>query len=518
MRSPISNSLVSATARGVGSISVFLAFVFAPATSRALDAPDASAPAATPAQGPAPAPTGPSTGSPAAAGPAAAPPEAPASPPVAVVPVNPTATPTPTTGGEPAGAAPSPSSPKLLGLPFVEQLPPEGYPEPKIRGLRGGSLWLTMNSQGYQWPYMPQSGIALSGYGWVDNSFQRIQPGESQGNGVPPVQGSVNSKLYREQARVLLRVTPTWTNGDYFVQAQAELVATQLATPSSGVFWTADDAWVRVGKWNVFDLQFGRFEFWEVYHFGMGMDLFTFERNGAANLGPVPGLVPDQYGLTSSAPMFYRNDVIGQSALHIYARDWLRFEVGAHYGAEANGTNALGIRPVAFLDFGALKLKAEYQVRDEIGAPDNSKLATRQQGFGGSVNYIYNPIIEGGVNFEWSFQDTRNDRGEIVAGGTFHQYTIGGFVNARLFYNFLVGAGLHYSFREDTNFDPNLGRNENGDHWQPFVAVQYKLFDQLYIKAVGAYALADVNPIPVVQSTVYRNETFSARLRFQYYF
>ena len=53
---------------------------------------------------------------------------------------------------------------------MVEQLPASAYPEPVTRGLYGGPLWLDM--QGLQWPYMPQSGVGISGYGWIDNNYR----------------------------------------------------------------------------------------------------------------------------------------------------------------------------------------------------------------------------------------------------------------------------------------------------------------------------------------------------------
>ena len=55
-----------------------------------------------------------------------------------------------------------------------------------------------------------------------------------------------------------------------------------------------DDLWLRIGQWNKWDLQFGRFEGWEVFHLGMGLDQNTFERQGAFGPG-------DAFNLRSTA-------------------------------------------------------------------------------------------------------------------------------------------------------------------------------------------------------------------------
>jgi len=59
---------------------------------------------------------------------------------------------------------------------------------------------------------------------------------------------------------------------------------------------STDDLWLRIGQWNVWDLKVGRFEGWEVFHTGMGLDINTFERMGAwATSGSQP---PDYYGVS----------------------------------------------------------------------------------------------------------------------------------------------------------------------------------------------------------------------------
>src|SRR5690349_7014833 len=133
----------------------------APAVPPAAPAPAAPAPDATPIPPPSGAP-------PAAveAVPAPVPPPAPSPP----------APPSPIEAA--ASASPPPAAPASEGggPGPVERLPPSAYPEEYTRGLYGGSLWMTFH--GAQWPYYARTGIGVSGYGWVDESFQRLTIGE----------------------------------------------------------------------------------------------------------------------------------------------------------------------------------------------------------------------------------------------------------------------------------------------------------------------------------------------------
>ena len=406
----------------------------------------------------------------------------------------------------PASAPAASSASPLLGP--VERLPADAYPAPTTRGLYGGSLWLVPDLHGEQWPYYPKTGIGVSGYVWVDTSYERLSPGEPL-NGSTGFPGSTATKEYLQQGRFVLRATPTWSDGKYFVQGQGELVATQISTTTSGVFWSADDMWIKTGMWKVFDLQVGRFQAWEVYHLGMGLDLYTLERGGAT--GPLG--IASIYALDS---LMYRQDSLGQGALHLYPLDWLRLEVEGIYGS-VSGLNTVGVRPVAVADFGWLKLKAGAEFSDATGTSDNAKAETRQQGVGGAVQFVFDPTIEFGLNGAYMTQDFRNDQGLIDTGRTFYVYSLGGFVNARIIDRMLVGAGLDYTYKQDNDFDMTLNRNEIFDQWQGFGALQYLLFDQLFIKAVVAYALADNQPI-LTTSPVYKNEMWSGRLRLQYLF
>ena len=165
----------------------------------------------------------------------------------------------------------------------------------------------------------------------------------------------------------------------------------------------------KTGKWNVFDVQVGRYEAWEVYHFGMGLDLYTFERAGAVG-GPY---VPQIYGLTYA---FYRPDSVGQAAVHLYPTDWLRFEIGSQYGPDSiqgggAGLNTVAVRPVAVADFGWVKAKAGVEYRDLKGSQDGQKQEYVQRGVGGALQSIVDPVIEFGLNAATGNQRQRSKTG-----------------------------------------------------------------------------------------------------------
>ncbi len=121
-----------------------------------------------------------------------------------------------------------------------------------------------------------------------------------------------------------------------------------------------DDLWLRIGQWNIWDFQVGRFEGWEVFHLGMGLDQNTFERQGADGIYE-SGAYPIQfYGLTDN--QFRPPGAAGNMAVHYYPFRFLRFELLGTVGS-LGSTPILATRPVAILDFGWLKLKGgvEYQ-------------------------------------------------------------------------------------------------------------------------------------------------------------
>lgn len=475
-------------------------------TSGAASAPEPSivAPAAGPAAPAAPGPTAPVPGAASAAPPAPGAAFATAPAPGAVGPLNQLRL---VLGEMPASAYPSPT--------------------PRVRGIYGGSLWLDADNQGMQWPYYPGTGIGFSGYGWVDTGLRSYHAGESTGSFPGLGTQSTQGRQFVQQSRFLLRTTPTWTDprSQFFVQMQVELVGAQINTGQSSLVWSADDAWVRFGKWKLFDVLLGRFQAWEVYHYGMGLDLYTLERTGAVDASA--GIsAPQIYGLTY---MYLRQDVLGQGAVHLYPADWLRFEVGFQYGAGTNGLNTYGVRPVGIAEFGPLRFKlgAEFlESRPQTTGANNTNFsATQSQGVGGAIQLVLDPDVELGVNAAYAVNDTRGADGTLTATGMDETWSAGGFANVRVWGDLLVGGGFNYTYWVDEAFDKVVGRNDHADQVQPYGAIQYLFFKQpppspspgLIVKFVFAYARADVDPTPLL-ANAFRNEMFSGRLRLEYLF
>jgi hypothetical protein len=392
-------------------------------------------------------------------------------------------------------STPALAEPEVPGV--IELMPSSAYPEPQIRGVRHGSLWMTFH--GLQWPYYPKTGIGVAGYAWVDSGYETIERGNPNER---------NIDYWLQQGRVLVRVTPTYTRGTLFVQGQAELVANKDQSLRQPDVADTDDLWLKVGRWNKWDVQLGRYEGWEVYHLGMGLDLNTLERQGASDEA---FSVPSIYGVTYA---FYRPASVGQAALHLYPTGWLRFELGTQFGNEF-GANTLATRPVAVLDFGRLKIKAgaEYKVLSD--QKEGAMGETTSRGAGGAVQLVF-PRFEVGLNGAAGLSDRISADGSFDEKGSNTIYSVGGFANARVVGELVVGVGANRTYLEDVHYDPMLGRAQQFSHTQAFGAAQYLFAQRLYLKAVFAYAGADLEPN--IGGPVSRNHMLSARLRVLYQF
>ena len=210
---------------------------------------------------------------------------------------------------------------KILGP--IERLPPSAFPAQPVRGIHGGSLWMTFHGQ--QWPYYPKTGDRRLRLRLDRFRLRANQPRESRAGDKTGLAG-----------RLLLRVTPTWSNGEYFVQGQAELVANKDQSLHQPDIGDADDVWLKAGKWKSWDVQLGRYESWEIYHLGMGLDLFTLERNGATDEAfGVPGI----YGVTYD---FYRPAGVGQAAVHLFPTNYFESSSGRNLAMSSGRTPSPG--------------------------------------------------------------------------------------------------------------------------------------------------------------------------------
>ncbi len=435
--------------------------------------------------------------------PPAGPAPAPAAPPPPVT-VSQIAGPEATPEENAATTAPSP-------LGFIERLPDTAYPSSPIRGIYGGSLWREFH--GLQWPYYPKTGIGVSGDLWTDTGYEHVNVGAP---------GESSAGYLVQQSRAVLRATPTWTNGRYFVQGQVELVGNNNTQSANPVAATTDDVWARVGAWNQWDLQVGRFQQWEIYHLGLGLDLYTQERNGAV-LQNDTAVTPPQIYVVADSPD-RRPTGIGQAAFHLYPTRYLRFELAGEFGNQPQNAveqNTIGIRPVGVFDLGWLKVKAGgiYETAHDVS--DSGKGSQTSRGFGGAVQVVANPYAEFGFNASYGLVDKYlSTDGTYDAAGSTTSYSLGPFANAaplpKIAPDLLVGAGYNYTYEQNQLFSTVLNRFGKFRQQQAFFAVQYYLWRQVFIKGVLGYAKADMAGTP--GPPLYSNEMWSGRLRLEYLF
>jgi hypothetical protein len=354
--------------------------------------------------------------------------------------------------------------------------------------------------------------------------------------------------MYFQQGRGVLRVTPAYVHDRFFIQGQAELVGNLCQTASTtntvcntGTF-TTDDLWIRVGEWNRWDVKVGRFEGWEVYHLGMGMESYTFERLGAGMFGtvssdskyaPNPALeVPSLYAVNYLRDRPTNGLAVGAAALHIYFTDFLRLELLAKLGADNYQANSAtgngqaytyyGGRLTPIFDMGWFKFKigAEYQKRvpvmQPVGVKKDPVESLVQKGIGGSVQFVLDPIVECGLNAAIGRQNQLDTMAtENPPEDSFTTKSIGGFANVRLFDQLLVGVGINWTTQLDEFLKTGSNANDYTSQLQSFTAFQYLLAGQLYIKAVLGYAHATFQPSdPAIP--VWTNSMYSGRIRLMY--
>jgi hypothetical protein len=355
---------------------------------------------------------------------------------------------------------------------------------------------------GLQWPYYRKTGIGFSGDVWVDNAYERVNRGDA---------GEQDLRAWIQQARLVMRVTPTYTRNNWFVQGQAELVANKDQTLRQPDVADTDDLWIRTGSWNKWDVQLGRFQGWEVYHLGMGLDLNTFERQGATDTNHPP---PDIYGVTYG---YYRPSGMGNIAIHAYPLSILRFELLGQLGSEL-GRNTLTGRPVAVLDLGWLKFKVGGEYRTQTQTDPDLKEKFILRGAGAGVIFIWDPYVEFGLNAARGLVDHTDTKGENDAAGSYTVTSVGAFLNVRIIEDLLAGFGYNHTNKEDLAREVVMGRDVFGEfnHNQAFASFQYLIGKQLFVKAVFAYASAHL--APTSSNGAFDNNMYSARLRVQYLF
>jgi hypothetical protein len=420
-----------------------------------------------------------------------------------------------------AAAPPDPAHQDVAVAAGIERVPGSGYPEPRTRGIKGGSLWLTMH--GLQWPYLPAVNgkaslrLGISGSIWSDGSYARITSGNRGATGQPE---PPHQKRWANQSRAVLRASPTYSAASgWFAQGQAELVALgdQQFNTGTGVMGFTDDLWVRVGKWNLIDVTAGRFQSWEIAnHYGMGLDLNTLEREGA-NIQTGSKHPPSAYGLTY---FWDRADGrLGSYAVHVYPTDFIRVELLGQIGAGSNvGFNAVqtNFRPSAILDLGFVKVKGGLEYGKADQQADRVNGSRPRNGFGVAVQGVFDPYVEAGIAYAEGYEDIFPQLTNVRDDAISNTVTgISGFLNARIYGPLLVGGGALYSrwqnlTRDDRMNSPHRGEFDFDRQFQTFGALQYSAWDVFYVKAVGAYAHWRHQDR---SSTPFANKMMSGRLR-----
>lgn len=440
------------------------------------------------------------------------------------------------TGAAPGGEAPSPTA--QASSSFLEHMGPDTFPG-RLRGLYGGSLWLEPSFHGLPWPRNTRTGIGVSGTVWVDGGYEKIVRGDLTQSPTP------NSTFYFHQGRALLRITPAYVSDRLFIQGQVEWVGNLCQGEGStagicsyaGTF-TTDDLWIRVGQFNLWDLKVGHFEGWEVYHLGMGMDPYTSERVGAVMSGQNAntGLeAPAVYALNFLHDRANDGQAVAYTALHFYPLEFLRSELLFKAGNNKfqlenteGGTsyNYWGLRPTAIFDVGWIKLKvgAEYQKRTattqtlSADFPRSKKDPVEERvdkGLGASLQFVVDPAVEVGLNATIGSRHETNVQMIEIPEGSFTRISTGGFANLRFADGWLAGIGGNWTLMTNSFKQTPESANDQVGHLQGFVALQYLLLRQLYIKAVFGYAQAKFQPSDAGVAT-WSNSMYSGRIRLTY--
>jgi hypothetical protein len=400
------------------------------------------------------------------------------------------------TQAEQAGVTSAGSSPNQPNFHGIEWLPPAR--ELMVRGIPNGSLAQTWH--GMQWPHYPHTGLALSGNIWIDSGYARQDRSLST---------EQDRRFWLQEGRFLLRATPTYSNGDWFAQAQGELLAWSNAVKGDLPI-DVDDAWLKFGRWDKWDVQVGRYEAWEIYHKGMGLERDTLEDQGAFDERDTT-----RVRIYEVNYMMYRQDGFGQAAFHYYPLKQLRFEVGTLFGNEA-GLNALGVRPVGILDLGWLKFKVGGEYRKGRDRDKNGKREDTQRGMGASLMFILFPWFEGGINAAYGVIDRIGQNGLVDEKGSPTTASIGAFANVAPWGKLVIGAGADYSDQDNRQRNDMTGDVGHFQHFQAFGAIQHPIIsDSFTAKLVLAYGKADHDES---FDNDKHNKAYVARLRLRYVF
>ena len=405
----------------------------------------------------------------------------------------------------------------------VQRLPVVGLPEPQTRGLTYGSLWLTFH--GLQWPYMPaiDQRRALRrrplrlGLG-RHRRTRSSRPGAT--NAAASTQDRI--KYWKQQARMLLRVTPTYSFDRRAVhpgpgRARRHRGSDDLRSDVGGA--DTDDLWLRIGQWNRWDFQVGRFEGWEVFHLGMGLDQNTFERQGAVGAGRLRQ--SPFYGLTDN--QFRPGGAAGNAAFHYYPLPFLRFELlgmAGSFSGDPVVRDASGRR--SSTSGGSSSRAASSTSTDGLDQHATDRPTITSKGVGGAIQFVFVPHIEFGAQRRAGHRLEHRPHREPEPRRELHAHELRR-IRQRL--ERQPTASAHLRRRARCSRAPRTRTTSIRNPWWTTTGCtrasspsSTSLFNAFYIKLVGGYSrgsLAQAGNDPRVE---YDDEMYSVRLRFSFYF
>jgi len=197
---------------------------------------------------------------------------------------------------------------------------------------------------------------------------------------------------------------------------------------------------------------------------------------------------------------------------------YVRLEVLGQFGFDASTSiDTVGGRPALVFDIGWLKLKAEGDIRKQFPVFNSSKESRYQRGGSASAQVVLAQKLEAGVNVAYGLVDhyaatnmgnPTSSMGMFDGAGSTTDTDFGGFINGMVAPDLIVGIGANRNKQTD---------QVNGEftHLQSFVAVQYLIRKQLFVKFVGAYAKAHLAP---GGAAAWDNTMYSGRVRLMYLF
>jgi hypothetical protein len=348
--------------------------------------------------------------------------------------------------------------------------------------------------RGLQSP-LRDDGLHLGGDLWIDTGYQTSRRA---------LDSEPDLHFWLMKGRFMLDLTATYTWRErFFIQAKGQLLA-HVEEIRNNEFIDTDDAWVRFGMWDLWDIQIGRFEGWRVYHKGEGFERDTLEHLGA----------PNGARMYEVDHAFYRQDGFGQAAVHVYPLSWLRFELGSVFGNEL-GFNSVGVRPVGIVDFGWVRFKLAGEYRRLQHQEDGRKEWESRRGLGGGLAFYFDEPhrvvrVQVGVNAAYGWVDRVTPFGEVDERGSPDTLSLGGFFNLGL-WSAVVGFGYNHTIQGDRQRNEQTGREGEFTHKQLFASVRHHIFlPELMAKLVFSWAEADIRP---AFDNGRVNEMYSVRLR-----